>query len=280
MTVAEKIGLRYRAMTENEKKIYNLMVEDVKKFSLRPIGEIAEQLTISKTTLVRFARNCGFKGYADFKKALQAEILLDVSPARKVRKLISEGTAMSTEEIRLTEVENINETFAAMDEKSADRLVDLIVAGPPIFTMSCGTSRHMADLFTQRMKIMGLRATTLQRENNTLPEEATRLREGDLLVVFEFPPYAEEVLHAVEIATRRGVTVAVVTDKPICPLAALTDLVFFCATDTRFFGNSFVAPLFWINMVTSQAMFRLKDSVMDTLEEQQKIFKDPRYYIQ
>jgi hypothetical protein len=38
--------------------------------------------------------------------------------------------------------------------------------------------------------------------------------------------------------------------------------------------------LFWVNLVSSQIMLRLKDRVMAKLENQQKIFRDPRYYIQ
>lgn len=99
MKLTEKIGRRYRDMTENEKRIFRLMMEDVKSFSLKSIGELAKQLDISKTTLMRFAKSNGFSGYSDFKKALQEEEILDLYPAEKMKKVMTGDCEISAESI-------------------------------------------------------------------------------------------------------------------------------------------------------------------------------------
>jgi len=115
--------------------------------------------------------------------------------------------------------------------------------------------------------------------NATLVDEARRVDSSDILIVFEMPPYVHEVLSAVKVAKRAGVTVIVVTDKPQCPLNEYSDMSFYCSTKTELFGNSMTGLLFWVNLVSSQLMFRLKDKVMGILEKQQEMFKDSRYYI-
>jgi len=267
-------------MTENEKRIFSLMMEDVKGFSLKPIGKIAALLDISKTTLMRFARSSGFAGYSDFKKALQEEELLDTLPAQKIKSIIENDSFISAENIRQMEIDNINNTFDAIMEQDLTRFVENIVKASCIYTMGWGPSHYIADIFTMRMRLMGLTSNSLKRENTTLADEAERVTASDFLIVFEMPPYVHEVLSAVQVAKKNKAYVIVVTDKPQCPLMEHADMFFHCSTKTPLFGNSMTSLLFWVNLVSSQMMFRLKNNVMEKLEKQQELFKDPRYYIQ
>lgn len=280
MRLLERLGRRYPDMTESEKRIYDLLEKDVKAFSLKSITEVAEELGISKTSLMRFGKSVGFSGYAEFRKTLQDEEVLDITPASKIKQILDTDYALNADEIRRQEIENINATFDRMDEASLETLCREIQAATAVHTMAWGFSSHLADIFTLRMKIMGLACDTIRRQTGTLLEESSHLVEGHLLIVFEMPPYVHEVMDAVAAARQRGVYIVVVTDKPVCPLLRYADLHFCCRTETRFFGNSLTAPLFFVNLITSQVIFRLKDRVMARLEDQRTIFKNDRYYIQ
>ncbi len=280
MKLLERLGRQYPDMTDNEKRIYDLLEKDVKAFSLKSITQIASELGMSKTSLMRFGKSFGFTGYAQFRKTLQEEEVLDITPANKIKKILDTDYALNADEIRRQEIDNINTTFDQMDEDALEALCQKIIAAKSIHTMAWGFSSHLAELFGLRMKIMGLACEHIKRRNGTLLEEIAHLTDQSLLIVFEMPPYVHEVLDAVTAARAKGVSIVVVTDKPICPLLKFADLHFCCQTESRFFGNSLTAPLVWVNLITSQVIFKLKDQVMDRLEEQRAIFKNERYYIQ
>lgn len=280
MKLLGRIGAKYQDFTANEKRIFNLMSEDVKRFALQSIGEVASRLNISKTTLMRFAKTCGFTGYTDFKRALQKEVLLDVSPARKMDEVISSDFSLSTKRLCEQELDNINTTFEALDEKELAAVAQKILAAGEVYTLSWGISGSIADIFALRMKLMGVRCTTLKRTHGTLMEECALLKEGDLVLVFEIPPYNTEMIETVSQLKEKGCTIIVVTDTPRCPLTEFSDLVFFCTTNAMFFGNSLTGPLFWVNLISSLVIYKRKDEVMGVLEERQKMFDDERYYHQ
>lgn len=280
MKLIDRIGAQYQNLTAKEKRISDLMVEDVKGFALKSIGEIAAQLEISKTTLMRFAKTCGFQGYADFKKELQREVLLDISPAGKMKKIISSDYTLNAEELCAREVANVKSTFEALDDNDLAELTDLIIGADEVHTLSWGLSGHLAEIFSLRMKLMGIRCNTLKRRYGTLIEETSLLKAGDLLLVFEIPPYTHEIIDTVRRLAAKKITIVLVAGTPRCPLTEFATLSFFCATDTMFFGNSLMGPLFWVNLVSSLVIYRKKDKVMDILEEQQKIFNDAKYYCQ
>lgn len=280
LKLVDRIGSRYGDFTANEKRIFDLMNRDLKSFSLRSIGDVAGELNLSKTTLMRFAKSCGFNGYAEFKRMLQQEVLLDVSPVRKMEQVINNDYSLNGRELCARELENIQSTFESLDEAKLDTLVEMISSAAELYTLSWGVSSHLADIFGLRMKMMGIRCTTISRKHGTLTEETSLLKEGDLLLVFEVPPYNQEMIETVSKLAERKVHIILVSDSARCPLTSFAKLSFFCPTDAMFFGNSLIGPLFWVNLVSSMVIYRRKDEVMDLLEEQQKIFNDNRYYRQ
>lgn len=280
MNLIDKIGTKYQVFTANEKRIFNLMSEDVKGFALQSIGSVAERLAISKTTLVRFAKTCGFQGYSDFKRALQKEVLLDVSPARKMDKVLASDFCLSGQLLCEQELENINNTFTALDESDLERMVQLILGAGEVHTLSWGISGNIAEIFGHRMKLMGIRCNTIKRQQGTLIEECALLRAGDLVLVFEIPPYNNELIEAVSTLKEKGCIVVTITDSPRCPLVEYSELIFFCATNAMFFGNSLSGPLLWVNLVSSLVIYQQKEKVMAVLEERQKMFDDDKYYHQ
>ena len=65
------MGQRYESMTDVEKKIYHYIMDNTLAVSLKPISQVASDLSISKTSLMRFAKGLGFQGYSQFKKTLK-----------------------------------------------------------------------------------------------------------------------------------------------------------------------------------------------------------------
>ncbi|MFW2367988.1 MAG: MurR/RpiR family transcriptional regulator [Desulforhopalus sp.] len=280
MKLVERIGTKYQSFTANEKRIFNLMTEDVKAFALQSIGELATSLAISKTTLMRFARTCGFSGYSDFKRALQKDVLLDVSPARKMDQVLAGDFCLSGKGILAQELQNIEATYAASGRKDLERVTEMIIEADEIHTLSWGISGNVAEIFSLRMKLMGIRCNTIVRKQGVLVEEVALLKKGDLVLVFEIPPYNNEVIEAVCALREKGCVIVIVTDSPRCPIAEYGDLVFFCATNAMFFGNSLSGSLFWVNLVSSLVIYQRKDKVIEILKERQKIFDDRKHYHQ
>ena len=278
MSILEQITSKKNDFTYQEIRIFTLLSGDTKKFALSTIGDIAGQLDISKTTLVRFAKSCGFAGYSDLKKQLQREVLLTGSPANKMEDMIKRNYSLNMEDLCKREQANIQESFESFDRESLEKAVEFILQAKDIHTLSWGISGHLAEMFAIRTRLLGMRCSMIKRHLGTLLEESAHLGKGDVIILFEFPPYAQEVLETIEELNAREVKIILVSDSENCPIAQYSDVNFFCVTDTLFFGNSFVAPLFWVNLITSVVMNSNRDEALTALEKQQTFFDKKQYY--
>lgn len=61
---------------ETDIRIYKYMVSNLEKIQYMTIRELAEELQVSTSTILRFCNKNDFVGYAEFKEALKKEILL------------------------------------------------------------------------------------------------------------------------------------------------------------------------------------------------------------
>ena len=227
---------------------------------------------------MRFAKSCGFKGYADFKKNLQREVLLASSPATKMQAIINKNYSLNMEDLCKREQANIKESFENFDQESLEKALNLIEHAKDLYTLSWGISGHLAEVFAIRSRLIGRRCSILKRHTGTLLEETSHLTENDLVILFEFPPYSKEILETVEELTSKKVRIILVTDSTKCPVFPYSSVSFSCVTDTIFFGNSFVAPLFWVNLITSIVMDNNRDEALKALKNQQKYFNKNQYY--
>lgn len=278
MTILDQLSQKKDSLTFQELRIYSLLMEDPRKFSISSIGEIAGKLDISKTTVMRFAKSCSCSGYSELKKRLQREILLNDSPADKMQVMIRKNYNLNMADLCKREQANIQESFDNFDQEELTKAVQLIQMASHLHTLSWGISGHLADIFAVRTRLLGMRCNIIKRHLGTLLEETSHLHKGDVVVLFEFPPYSREILETLQELTQRKVKVILVTDSEQSPAIPYSQVSFYCITDTLFFGNSFVAPLFWVNLVTSLAMDNNREKALAALNKQQTYFNNQQYY--
>lgn len=278
MGLIQTIGQKYESMTEIEKKIYQYIMDNPLAFSLKSINEVAEDLNISKTSLMRFAKGLGFQGYSQFKKTLQEEQILDTSPAERMKKLYESDYINSAKKTKKQEIENIENTLMNINDVKFNKLISLIMNDNKIFTFGWNVSTYLADLFSFRLNHLGFNCNSLKREIIDYDEQLMYIKKDDLLIVFDFYKYAKAAERAVKIAKENGAEIVVITDNFSCPLCKYSELVFFCSAKTDLLMNSMVGPLFFINLVISEVLYRLDDKIIDLLDKRFKIINDSGEY--
>ena len=62
--------------SETDIRIYKYIVSDIDKIQYMTIRELAKELQVSTSTILRFCNKNNFDGYSEFKEALKKEITL------------------------------------------------------------------------------------------------------------------------------------------------------------------------------------------------------------
>ncbi|MFW6381292.1 MAG: MurR/RpiR family transcriptional regulator, partial [Bacillota bacterium] len=73
-----QINSAYSALTPAEKKIADYVLENARKVIYLSVSELAEKTEVGDSTIIRFCRSIGLKGYQEFKLMLAQELVVPV----------------------------------------------------------------------------------------------------------------------------------------------------------------------------------------------------------
>lgn len=228
------------------------------------VSELASVAQVSEATLVRFAREIGFRGYLELRAALMAEARQDLSPEdRFAYESPSREAASTMARVAESEIDNIRRTADGLDPRELQRFVARLGKAPLVATMGLGVSAILARLAQYSLFQIGVRAELLSREAVTLAEQVEFLPRQTALLVFSLPPYSRQTIEAAARARERKLTVLAITDDSDgSPIGEYAHAVLRCQSRNVLFTNSLSSPIILLNaVVTDLALAHKADTL-------------------
>jgi DNA-binding MurR/RpiR family transcriptional regulator len=264
-------------MPNKAKRVTEYLLSNMREAAFKSIGEVADELKVSKAQLVRVARVLGFSGYSELKDCLQKAILEQVNPAAMLTKAVGMKDELP-QKILQTEHANIDDTWMQIDMKKIEKFCTMVDEARSTALVGWGISSLVMELAYTRFCVMGLPTTLIKRGSLSLMEQARALPAGSVLVVCEMPSYAIDVTEAVGDAKNHGAKVVTISDSPAAPICRFADLSFFISAASPTFGSSIVGPVFLVHLLTSSLVVHMGDTAREALEKQAAYLHDERFY--
>lgn len=268
-----------KSMPSKARRVVEYLLTHMREAPFISIGEVADQLDVSKAQIVRVARLLGFNGYADLKRELKKAVLEQVNPAAMLERAMSEEGDLA-ERIRRMEHANLEDTWKSLRSEDVRAFCSSVKNAHGIYCAGWSISGMMAECLHSRLRELGLPAHQMYPGSGclTLIEQARSIRDGDLVVAFDLPSYSVLLTEAVQSAHERGAKVITVTDSPAAPVCGSSDLSFYVSDNSPTFGSSLIGPLFLIHVLTSKLSVNMGDAALKALGEQSRILRDERLY--
>lgn len=273
MTLIEQIAAHMSDYTKTERLIAERILENVLEFTVYSISDISEELGISKTSLIRFAKKMGFDGYIGFRKKLQEEEVMKHSSSERFQKLIKNNFMSSVDKIKHKEMDSIEACFDNLNVTYLETFIDKIIEGKRVYAGGLAVDAFLAEILCYRMKEYGYAFEALDRGKSSFEYQLLHAQEGDILILFDFPIYSSPLLETIRYAKMKGMFLVVITDYATCPLTKHSDLVFYCDSQIDLFNNSLVAPIFFINLLVSVILYKNDEKMVEYLKKKEELLQ-------
>lgn len=213
-------------------RIADLILSDPAGVASMTIGDLAREADCSEASVVRFARQLGFRGYRDLRFRLHEEAVAaatagedhsndgDIDP--------SDDIATMTGKIAAADSRAVHDTVRGLDLEALTRVADAVAPARRIVLFGVGASGLAATDEQQKLARLGLPAVVHTEAHNGLPAVAL-LDSDDVLIAFSHSGRTAELLDATRIAREAGVRVVAVTGAAGSPLAKTADDVLLTA---------------------------------------------------
>lgn len=195
--------------TPSERKLVRFLNSATPVIALGSVHQLAERVSVSAPTVMRFAVKLGFSGYADFQQAWVNELeSMLTSPLT----LIDHG-APPSENLFGRELGKMVEQ--GIDEVAGEGgLLDVLLDSKRRIYLRGGRfSQPLADYFYAHLREIRGNAEILGRSSSHDIDLTLDLSKKDVVIIFDYRRYQVDTVHLAKRASEQGATVVLFTDR-------------------------------------------------------------------
>ncbi|NOD35764.1 MULTISPECIES: MurR/RpiR family transcriptional regulator [unclassified Ruegeria] len=259
-------------LTPEAQKAARYVLENPREVGVSTVREIAEAARVKPNTVVRMARQIGFEGYGDFREPFRDEIRRsDVSFPDRARWLQGIRRTGDLGELYAdlldSAIRNIEETFAEIDAEQLQSAAEVIWSARSVYTLGVGINNSSASNFTYLARTGMTDFHAIPRPGSTAIDDLAWADEKDVLIAITCHPYRTEVVEAVDIARKQGVTVIGISDSPASPIILSAQHSFIVSVDTPQFYPSSLSIIALLETLLSFVVAVSSDEIVERVEE-------------
>ncbi|WP_201861819.1 MurR/RpiR family transcriptional regulator [Microvirga soli] len=241
--LANRIAQVYSSLSGAHRRAADFVLQNPLDTATMTIEGFAERCGASTATVTRFVRALGYGGYGEFRTALSAALRLAMAPVDSLADAHNtKSSAFSTVVMAIKDqAANLEETLAAIDEKTCSQAMEAMLRARRIFIVGSGASHHVAAHLEEGLTLY-LDANVIFASSRGGPEKAIRhimsVGPDDLVLAISLPRYSRGTVDLAKLAKNRGAAVLALTDAPSSPLVPIADITFYAPARNRLLPNS------------------------------------------
>lgn len=247
--IASKI--QHLSLTHAERRIAEYILEHLDTIGLQTSTALAQTIGVSDTSIIRFIRKLGFKGYSEFRSEMAGRIARrynqphpGLSPGEKYLKSLESLHQNSLiQDVQRYTLDNLQRSFATLEMSAVDRIADIILSSKRKFIAGFRGSACCAQYMSSKLLFLVPDVLPVLHADATALERLVDITRDDCLIVYSFPRYSELNFVLMDMARAQGAKVILFTDQVTSPLAKCADVVVTAYVGGLGFTNSYAVPL-------------------------------------
>jgi len=278
--ISQRIRTAFHTFSKGQKKIANAILNDYDKAAYMTAARLGKLVGVSESTVVRFANELGFEGYAKFQHAVQELVRTKLTPNQRIevtKQRIGRGDVL--ENVMLSDISKLQYTLDRLNRDAFYHSVDKILSARTIYVAGARSSEPVAKVLSYNLSLIFNNIKFIQPTSSAeVFEQMFSIGEEDVLIAFSFPRYSSKIVNAVKYANQKNAGVIVFTDSDISPLAEYATDLLIAQSDMASFMDSLVAPISIINAIIVEITNRKEKEITERFDKLEELWDQYEVY--
>ena len=273
------IQINFNKLSKGQKLIAEYIMSHYDKAAFMTAAKLGEVVSVSESTVVRFAIALGFSGYPSLQRALQELIKNKLTTVQR----LSMSDDYSNKEIGLkkvlkTDMENIRTTMDEINTETFQKVVDSILGARRVYILGLRSSTALAGYLGFYLGLLLDDVKVVTFGISDIFEQLLRVSEDDIVIGISYPRYSRKTLDALRYVKEQNCKIVGITDSLISPIASIADFTLIATSNMVSFVDSLVAPMSLLNALIIAIGMREKSEVTEYFEELENIWEEYNVY--
>ncbi|HNP93125.1 MAG: MurR/RpiR family transcriptional regulator [Spirochaetota bacterium] len=248
------------SLSERDRRIADYILNDPAKAVHLSIEELAEAAQVSVSTLVRFVKKLGFRGYQQFRIALASEAL--APEARIYETIVDSGE----DPVRLafsSASKALEITSSMIDSQDLYKLASRIIEANCVYLFGLGGSLIVAKDALHKLVRTGIRCIGAEDYHMQLMI-ASQMNQQDTAIIVSHTGANKDAIGLAETIKTTGAFLCVITTYPRSALSRMADMRFISASS----GSQAISEAFSARIAQLALIDSLYIAIMKQLGEE------------
>ena len=258
-----------------ERRVAQAVLDDPAGVAWRSISELAQSCGTSATSVVRFCRAVGLKGYPELRLALAGAVAReDAAAVVAASSDIEPGDdpVTITKKIAYADAAAVSDTASRLDTAKLTQVVDALVTANRIDIYGVGASGFVAtDL---QVKLQRINRPAFAWPDAHMAATSAALRgPGDIAIGLSHSGTTVDTIDALAEARSHGATTVAITNFPWSPITEVADLVLLTAArETVFRAGAMTSRIAQLTVVDCLFVTLAQRDFAGTMEALERTF--------
>jgi DNA-binding MurR/RpiR family transcriptional regulator len=244
--VIDELRRRYDRLTQSQKRIAEYIVEHPQAVAFSTVDQMAGELDVNPSTIVRFTYRLGLNGFPDLQERMREVVRGQLSrtgdPINESQAAGHlEGTTFGASLSH--DWQNLHHTIAGLDAEAFNRAINLLVRSRRVYVVAGFTTFPVAHYFALVLDRLRTDVSLLASNDAFATPRLVEIKPEDCVLAVTFPRYARGTHRVAMWAKENKAKVIAITDSPISALGQVSDVVLLAASAGTGMQNSMVAPM-------------------------------------
>ena len=291
MPSLQEMFAMYDSLTTKQRGVLDYLRENPENICYITLRDLSERAGVSEVSILRLCRTLGFDGFQGLKDQFRQELVEDRKGSSLLPLTLSEGFDGLTPDrsrilsgILAREAQHTGDLLSGIDGEQLYRCVADMIKASKIYIFGHDGCRILGDYLAHRLNYFRLNAISIQMGlSESVRVQLSKLKHGDFVVLFSFPPYYRPVQSIARFVAHRNIPVLTITESMDSPAIVEGGYHFLCGTDSFLGINSFTTPASFIHILTLCIANELGPEALKAIEEDEKqvstfMYQDADYF--
>jgi DNA-binding MurR/RpiR family transcriptional regulator len=273
--VIEELRRRYDLLTHSQKRIAEYIVEQSQAVAFSTVDQMAAQLGVNPSTIVRFCYRLGLNGFPDLQERMRQVVRGQLSRADEQVEAGASGAHLQGTtfgESLAHDLRNLQRTIMGLTADDLNRAVDQLTAARRVYVIAGFSAFSVAHYFGLVLSRLRPDVHTLTADEGVSKVRLAEMGPQDCMFAFTFPRYAHFTQRAAAWARQQKSTIIVVTDTPISAVGQIADTVLVALPTGTGMQNSMVAPMAVANAILNGVIAAKGTGALDRYSSSDNLF--------
>jgi DNA-binding MurR/RpiR family transcriptional regulator len=231
---------------------------------------------VSKSTVVRFAKSLGYKGFPEFRREIQHEMRRKLRAADRMEETFAElgNDENIFAKLIKRDVQLLEETLQAASFSDFHKAVEIILRARKVFLIGLNASMALAYLLHFRLVRVKKEAHWIFLTGGTsLLEQLAFMDKADALIAIDFLQVPREVQSALQHAKKVGAPILGITDFPSSAIAKAANVCLYAKRGLHTTVNSLTPAFSLVNALAIAVSWAKKADSIKALTDLDKLLE-------